>query len=42
MTAYLLYLVKSSSHTGYSFENPFFCRWAQGETMGDLGPAVGN
>jgi len=35
-------LVKSSSHTGYSFENPFFCRWVQQETMGDLGPAVAN
>ena len=32
-------LVKSASRTGYSFENPFFCRWVARETMGDLGAA---
>jgi Cdc6-like AAA superfamily ATPase len=31
------HLVKSPSKTGYSFENPFFCRWVERETMGDLG-----
>ena len=31
------YLVKSSGNAGYSYENPFFCRWVERETMGDLG-----
>lgn len=30
-------LIKSASTTGYTFENPFFCRWVQRETLGDLG-----
>jgi len=34
------YLVRSSSTTGYSFESPFFCRWIERETMGDLGASV--
>ncbi len=34
------YLVKASNTTGYSFENPFFCRWVERETMGDLGASV--
>jgi hypothetical protein len=31
------HLVKSSSQTGYTFENPFFRRWVERETLGDLG-----
>ncbi len=34
------YLVKSSSTTGYSFENPFFWRWVEQETLGDLGASL--
>lgn len=30
-------LIKSSSNTGYTFENPFFCHWVSQETIGDLG-----
>lgn len=34
------HLLKSPSKTGYSFENPFYRRWVEKETMGDLGAAV--
>ncbi len=34
------FLVRASSITGYTFENPFFCRWVERETMGDLGASV--
>ena len=34
------HLVKSPSAVGYSFENPFFRRWVEAETMGDLGAPV--
>lgn len=34
------HLLKSPSKPGYSFENPFYCRWVERETMGDLGAAV--
>lgn len=34
------HLVKSSSHTGYSFEDPFFGRWVAAETLGDLGASI--
>jgi hypothetical protein len=34
------FLVKSSSKTRYSFENPFFSYWVERETMADLGASV--
>jgi hypothetical protein len=34
------HLVKSEEAVGYSFENPFFRRWVEAETMGDLGAPV--
>jgi len=34
------FLVKESSNTGYSFENPFFGHWVKRETMADLGAAL--
>ena len=34
------HLVKSVAAVGYSFENPFFCRWVLTTTMGDLGAPI--
>ena len=31
------HLVKSPAEVGYAFENPFFRRWVERETMRDLG-----
>lgn len=34
------HLVKAEERVGYAFENPFFRRWVEAETMGDLGGAT--
>jgi hypothetical protein len=34
------HLVRAESRTGYGFENPFFGRWVELETLGDLGAAL--
>jgi len=34
-------LLKASSPSGYGFENPFFRRWVQRATIGDLGAPAG-
>jgi hypothetical protein len=35
------HLVKADVAVGYAFENPFFRRWVEVETLGDLGAAAG-
>jgi hypothetical protein len=34
------HLVRAETQTGYGFENPFFGRWVELETLGDLGAAL--
>jgi hypothetical protein len=34
------HLVRAETKTGYGFENPFFGRWVELETLGDLGAAL--
>ena len=34
------HLIRMESKTGYGFENPFFGRWVERETLGDLGASL--
>jgi hypothetical protein len=33
-------LLRAGSPTGYEFDNPFFGRWVETETLGDLGAPI--